>query len=63
MEFHFYPEPDPEPAGVTPAYLYLWDGTLSGPATAIPVVMVSDGDHGGFIEPTGPAERVTITDD
>lgn len=60
--FSVYDEPDPDPAGVTTAWLYIWSGE-PGPALAAPVAMVSDGEHGGFIQPTGDFEPVTVVDD
>ena len=67
VTFHPYEKPLVEElfeagAGATPVWMYIWDGR-PGPATVIPYAMVTDGEGGGFLEATGPAQPVTIVDD
>jgi hypothetical protein len=64
LVFHFYPEsePDPEPAGVTPAWLVLWDGK-PGPAHIIKGAMLHEGDGGLMPVFDGEMEPCTVIDD
>lgn len=56
------PEPDLPPAGVTPAWLVLWDGK-PGPAHISKGAMLHEGD--GHLVPVfdGPLEPCTVIDD
>lgn len=62
--FEYCPEPAPSffEEGATAGTLVLWSGE-PGPAIAISVVAITDGDGAGFIEPTGDPQRVTVTAD
>lgn len=66
FEITFHEEPPAElletDAGAGTGWMYVWDGK-PGRAVAVPYALVSDGEGGGFLEPTGPAQEVMIVDD